>query len=304
MRRAAWRRLMVGREAGTRTGDHRLVWMGILCVTIAAMVAGCGDASGRPSAQSTTASSGIDDRPLGGIAMTCRGEGDPTVVLVPGLEGDLGVFSDLMKALPATNRVCSTERAGVGESPPLPAGEADPSAGSAADQLLGGLQERGMNGPYVLLGWSYGGMVVQAFADRHPESVSGILLEDSSVPAQFAEPLWKKVGIDWVEGGRPIDQDSTTGQLADLDFGEVPLFVLTQDELPGAYQRNWFRHQDDLAALSTDSVHVVAHSGHEIHVDALPLVAAAIREVVDAVRGDGTLESCDERFARLGGSCR
>jgi hypothetical protein len=43
-------------------------------------------------------------------------------------------------------------------------------------------------------------------------------------------------------------------------------------------------------------------SDHEIHVDALELVAAAVREVVSASDGDA-LRPCDPRFRKLGGRC-
>ncbi len=99
--------------------------------------------------------------------------------------------------------------------------------------------------------------------------------------------------------------NATIRQLAELDFRDVPLFVLTQGAMTGRLRDNWFGHQDRLAALSADSVHVVADdSGHEIHIDALPLVNAAVTEVVAAVAQGRPLEPCDRRFARWQGSCR
>lgn len=236
--------------------------------------------------------------------MTCRGNGSPTVVLVPGLGAERSTFSALADALADSPRVCTTERAGIGDSPALSADAPDPSAASAAEQLLGALQERDIEAPYVLLGWSYGGLVVQAFVKQYTDEVAGVILEDSSVPEQFTEPFWRRQGIDWSEGGRQIDQNATIHELRDLDFGDLPLFVLTQGDPTGRFRKNWFGHQDRLTALSTNSLHVVADSGHEIHVDALPLVTTAVKEVVESAQQQDALHPCDKRFTRLQGACR
>jgi len=287
----------------------RLRVAGLVLAVAVSGCAGSGAPSSKPAPSPSPSASdpaSVSDAALpGGLDMTCRGSGEPTVVLVPGLGVDRSVFTELAGLLPASVQVCTTERAGVGSSPPLADDVPDPSAGSAADQLLEGLHGRGLDGPYVLLGWSYGGLVVQAFVDRHPNVVAGVVLEDASVPEQFTERIWREQSIDWAEGGRPIDTDATIRELAELDFGDVPLFVLTQGEMAGRLRDNWFGHQDRLAALSPDSVHVVADdSGHEIHVDALPLVDAAVTEVVTAVTQGRPLKPCDRRFARWQGSCR
>ena len=98
------------------------------------------------------------------LAVECTGDGTPTVILIPGLGADSGVFSSLQAQLADDVRVCTYSRAGLGLSPPWPEDRADPSAGMAADQLLATLEEEGEAGPFVVLGWSYGGVVAQAMA--------------------------------------------------------------------------------------------------------------------------------------------
>ena len=252
-----------------------------------------------PGASGTT--SGSDRDPA--LAMTCVGKGQPTVVLVAGLHTSGQTFADLARELGTTTQVCSYDRAGIGDSPPLSASAPDPSAGSAADGLARTLVAKGIAAPYVVVGWSYGGLVTQAFATRHADLVAGIVLEDSSVPDQFTDPFFG--AIDWMEGGRPVDTAATTRQLKAVDFGDVPLGVLTQGEASGEFRRLWFRYQDRLAGLSSDSVHVEAvQSGHEIHAEARELEVALIREVVDAVRTGNALAACDNRFEKVQGDCR
>jgi hypothetical protein len=234
---------------------------------------------------------------------SCTGTGSPAVILNVGLGGTPDLFDSLVAAVSPTTRVCAYARAGLGGSPSLPADAADPAAGSQADQLLATLEGDGVAGPYVMLGWSYGGIVTQAFANRHPDTIVGVVFEDSSVVEQFTDADW--AFIDWTEAGRAIDTIATTDDVAGLELDSRPLVVLTQDQLPRPLARSWLHDQDRLARLSNNSIHVIAvGSGHEIHKDATALVAEAIKEVVAAVRSGDSLAPCDGRFAAAGGRCR
>ncbi|HSV39257.1 MAG TPA: alpha/beta fold hydrolase [Nocardioidaceae bacterium] len=281
-----------------------------LCVALA--LAGCGgleDPGALPSesstptptrtATSTPAPTTEPDHLVG----ECQGTGSPTVVLNAGLGTTPDAFASLLYALPSTVRVCGYARAGLGDSPALPADADDPSAGSQADELIVSLVKDGIEPPYVLVGWSYGGIVTQAFAHRHPDTVAGVVFEDSSVVEQFADPDWDF--IEWTEGGRTIDTDASTRDIAGLTLDSLPVVVLTQDQLTPDLARPWLRSHERLAALSTNSIHLIAvGSGHEIHEDATELMAAAIEEVVMAVRSGSPLAACDDRFTAVGGRCR
>ena len=75
------------------------------------------DASSSPSAPSATPSSTL--AAAHALAMTCQGEGTPTVVLEAGLNTSGDTFAALADTLAATTRVCWSDRAGVGGSPAL-----------------------------------------------------------------------------------------------------------------------------------------------------------------------------------------
>ena len=182
-----------------------------------------GDDSSSPA---ETPSSAADDRAL---EMTCTGDGAPTVVLEAGLDTSGETFAALADTLAATTRVCRSDRAGVGLSRDLDAGDPDPWPGSSADALAAELESRGEAAPYVVLGWSYGGMVAQAFATRHADLTAGVVLEDSSVPQQFADAAWDDIA--WVDGGREVDEDTAVAELSEVDLGDLPVVVLTADEL-------------------------------------------------------------------------
>jgi hypothetical protein len=76
-------------------------------------------------------------------------------------------------------------------------------------------------------------------------------------------------------------------------LGAIPLIVLTRAE--GGYgndldvsaaqlEQERKECQAKLALLSTNSKQIIVHSGHNMHLEAPDQVAAAIREVVEAVR--------------------
>jgi len=255
------------------------------------------DASSSPSA--TPSSTPPEAHAL---AMTCQGEGTPTVVLEAGLNTSGDTFAALADTLAATTRVCWSDRAGVRGSPALAADAADPWPGSSADALAAELEDRGEAAPYVVLGWSYGGMVAQAFATRHADVTAGVVLEDSSVPEQFTDPAWDDIA--WVDGGREVDEDTAVSELSEVDLGDLPVVVLTADELTGKLRRLWEGYHERLTASSGDAVHARAvGAGHAIHESTPDLVAAAVVDVVEAVRAEAPLGPCGGRYDDLGGRC-
>jgi pimeloyl-ACP methyl ester carboxylesterase len=67
--------------------------------------------------------------------------------------------------------------------------------------------------------------------------------------------------------------------------GSVPLTVLTRARRPGLEPEVWVQLQDELAALSSDSVHVHAErGGHYLQLDEPDLVVQAIRDLVSRCR--------------------
>jgi pimeloyl-ACP methyl ester carboxylesterase len=52
--------------------------------------------------------------------------------------------------------------------------------------LHAALQRAGIDGPYILAGHSYGGLVSRVFADLYPDEIAGLVLVDASHPDQWA----------------------------------------------------------------------------------------------------------------------
>ena len=113
----------------------------------------------------------VGDREL---FITCAGAGLPTVVLESGdgVPSDV-MYQALMLDLSPQVRVCSYDRANTGQSEtgaPVPRRSRE-----ILTDLHGLLDAADVPGPYVLVGHSAGGMIVQSYARNYPESIAGVV---------------------------------------------------------------------------------------------------------------------------------
>src|SRR4029077_14893887 len=98
------------------------------------------------------------------------------VVLEAGFGGNSGNWSAVQRTLGRTTRTCAYDRAGLGNSLAMP-GVHD--AGDEIADLQRLLDHAHLAPPYVLVGHSYGGLLVRLFAHAHPHQTAGGGLVDS-----------------------------------------------------------------------------------------------------------------------------
>jgi pimeloyl-ACP methyl ester carboxylesterase len=257
----------------------------------------------------------------------CQGTGRPTVVLESGLGVDAGVWGKVIPALAQTTHVCFYDRASTGGSDARPGPR---TSATIARELHALLTREGIAGPYVLAGHSIAGYHMRVFASLYPSEVAGMVMVDNSHPDQFAR-------FREVLGPRRPDEGSGVAALRQLltrvnnplnnpehfdipgsaaqvraagTLGSIPLVVLTAGnsglglKRPQPFEAAWRGMQEEMAGLSTDSVHVLMpKSGHYIQVEYPKAVIAAIQQVVRAVRTQGRLPACTTIFPALGGAC-
>ena len=124
---------------------------------------------------------------VGGYSLhiNCVGQGSPTVVLDGGSGGFSAQWVRVQREVSGTTRVCAYDRAGMGWSEMGP----DPrDARQITSELHTLLSKGGIEGPYVLVGHSFGGMYMQTYANLYPDEVAGVALVDSSTdPDQFSQ---------------------------------------------------------------------------------------------------------------------
>jgi pimeloyl-ACP methyl ester carboxylesterase len=124
---------------------------------------------------------------VGGYKMHlyCTGanaDGSPTVIMETGLGSTSAAWAFVQPEVTKATRVCSYDRAGMGWSEPGPAPR---DARHIAEELHTLLQNANVPSPYVLVGWSYGGLYLREFAGQYGDEVFGLVLLDSSHPDQW-----------------------------------------------------------------------------------------------------------------------
>jgi pimeloyl-ACP methyl ester carboxylesterase len=124
---------------------------------------------------------------VGGYQMHlyCTGinvDGSSTVILESGLGSISSAWALVQAEVAKGTRVCSYDRAGMGwsESSPEPR-----DAQHIAQELHTLLQNANIPGPYVLVGWSMGGLYAREYAGQYSDKVAGLVLLDSSHPDQW-----------------------------------------------------------------------------------------------------------------------
>jgi pimeloyl-ACP methyl ester carboxylesterase len=118
------------------------------------------------------------------LHLITAGAETPAVVLEAGAGGFALDWSLVLPQVATFTQVCAYDRAGHAWSEPGPAPR---TARQLAFELHAALQQGGISGPYVLVGHSFGGFLVRAFASHYPDQVAGMVLvdvvhEDARVP--------------------------------------------------------------------------------------------------------------------------
>jgi pimeloyl-ACP methyl ester carboxylesterase len=252
------------------------------------------------------------------ISVTVSGHGGPAVVIEPAFGGSAQSWQAVAGVLARETTVVTYDRAAYGASSRAMDRRTPAEIAGDLHRVLGWV---GVVGPFVLVGHSFGGICVRAFAARYDGEVAGMVLVDSSHEAQD-EALrgalpWhirlaeKAVLPALVMGTRNFrsgaDRRSLLREyrssmaltaadqlLAHGALGRRPLAVVTRGPGRGASVpegwRRWHRLHEDLARLSANSRHVVAGDpGHYVHKREPELVTGAIFDVVSSARTGGPL---------------
>jgi pimeloyl-ACP methyl ester carboxylesterase len=146
-----------------------------------------------------------------------------------------------------TTRVCTYDRAGLGWSEPGPEPRDAKQISGELHTLLA--NAAGTEGPYVLVGHSYGGLYARMYAARYSEEAAGVVLVDSSHPEQFSRspegramyeqirrlgavlPLLTRLGVIRLSNYYPAHPDLPSQQSAQIEaFNSSTQHVVTTVE--------------------------------------------------------------------------
>ena len=115
----------------------------------------------------------------------CSGTGTPAVVFDAGIAASSLTWSRVQPAIAAHTRAFSYDRAGLAwsESTSIPR-----SMATLVSELRLLLQNASVPPPYVLVGHSFGGLVIRAFARAHPDEIAGLVFVDPLHPEEWCDP--------------------------------------------------------------------------------------------------------------------
>lgn len=109
------------------------------------------------------------------VHIYCTGEGTPTVVVMSGgFSFDWGL---VQPKIAEVTRICTYDSAGTAWSDPLP-GQTIPNCTDRVNEVHQLLKNAKIPGPYVVVGFSIGGLVARLYAARYPDEISGMVMVD------------------------------------------------------------------------------------------------------------------------------
>ncbi|QGZ61673.1 alpha/beta fold hydrolase [Paraburkholderia acidisoli] len=116
------------------------------------------------------------------LAYRASGAGSPSVVLETGLGAESAGWQAVQTALEGAHRVFRYDRAGRGQSEPAPTPR---NLAQIVDDLSALLDAAHIPAPYLLVGHSFGALIVRSFAHRYPQTVCGMVLVEPMHEVQF-----------------------------------------------------------------------------------------------------------------------
>ena len=233
------------------------------------------------------------------------GSGEPVVVFEAGLGEDTSTWDKVLPQVAQFSHTFAYDRAGLGKSDSSPNSK---SVEQMVKELHSVLNAAHVPPPYIVVGHSLGGAVVQLFAHVYPDEVSGLVLVDPEdgglldrLKARLPKEEWEareKALAQMMAGASPaqkaeIESSRSSGKaLAEvLPLPNVPIVLLTgtlkDPGFPGNPMEQELKlqiHEEFLKGVAHGDHVLVPNSRHYIQDDAPQLVIDAIQKVVSESR--------------------
>lgn len=228
---------------------------------------------------------------------SAAGRGPGTVVLVNGAGGPIEGWYKVYEPLSGLARVFAYNRPGVGRS-------SKPSRPQTALHMVNSLRNLllvvDLPPPYLLVGHSLGGLIVNLFARLHPEEVSAAVFIEASTPEDVVvlhrhntalQRLLAGVVAKMAPPNPNAETEQVTTSVAQIqeapDFPPIPVTVISGAKHPMAWATAdaaialRAQHQRELAHLSPLGKQVIASgSGHFPQFSEPQLVVAEIEQAI------------------------
>lgn len=233
------------------------------------------------------------------VEYVTSGSGSPVVVLVNGAGGPIEGWFRVFSGLEKLTTIFAYNRAGIGRS----SKPTEPQTGNIlVETLRAALLKAGLEPPYILVGHSLGGLIVNLFARTYPNTVAGVVFLDATAPEDVAsmaahETLLQRFLRQLLE--RVFGKD-TLGEVAHVQqtvtlieqappFPNIPVVVVSGGKpamawlTPAPALASRAENQRRLSLLSPRGKQVIASkSGHFPQLSQPEIVIEAIRSVLQS----------------------
>ncbi len=228
------------------------------------------------------------------------GRGKPCIVFLNGFGARIASWNKVIPDIADVGTLLLYNRAGIGKSSKATTKQSGDVVIATLREVLKSLQ---LAPPYILVGWSIGGLFANLFARMYPSETQAVVFVESSSsnPDQLkallphATPLLKM--IDRLEkfiyrlfpnsGNWEISLFEESGELVRGAgvFPDIPIVVLSGAKTswlrPKSLQEEGVALDGELAALTSSGRHVITiKSGHLLTLTEPELVIDAIRSVI------------------------
>ncbi len=126
-----------------------------------------------------------------------KAHGKPAIVWMPGAHSAGFYFHHLHRALRGETRSILVDRPGMGWSDIGPFPRTTPLE---AEEVVEALRRAGERGPFILVGHSFGGLLVANIARRHPDLAAAVVLLDATPPDAInyapSNPFLRQMRVD------------------------------------------------------------------------------------------------------------
>lgn len=237
--------------------------------------------------------------------LICEGSGSPTIILEAGYNDVSDTWSLVQPEVAGFTRVCAYDRAGLGRSE---SGPEPRDSDQVIHELHSLLENAGIEGPYILVGHSLGGMYMRLFADDYPDEVAGLVLVDAAhkddaercaaaLPPESEDESESLKSLRVYLADPIVFPDIPDHIFEPGSLDDLPLIVLSVPsqqrpgdlpiELRDALDEIWMGEQEEWALISTHTTHILVYdSSHFIQQDQPEQVVDAIRQVFEEVQPD------------------
>ena len=182
----------------------------------------------------------------------CSGTGTPVVLMEAGLGGRASQWKSVAEPLATVTTVCSYDRAGYGFSS---AGPFPRTSAQIASELWEAVRALRLNGPYILVGTSFGVFDLRLFAKEHPNAVAGAVLVNPSAAEEeleAADPAIVQIDANGLNNAKRCLAAARTGDLKTNSTMAQECIGQTDDSAAGRVRRQLLSEPTFWSALVSE----------------------------------------------------